>query len=60
LVDRKRFKGTCYQAANWLQLGKTTGRGRMDRDNKRHGAAVKEIYVYPLTSRFRQELAGLS
>ena len=60
LVDRKRFKGTCYKAANWLQLGKTTGRGRMDRDNKRHGAAVKEIYVYPLTSRFRQELAGLS
>lgn len=58
LVDRKRFKGTCYKAANWIHVGKTTGRGRMDRDRSREGAAVKEIYVYPLSSRFRQELAG--
>jgi hypothetical protein len=56
LVDRKRFKGTCYKAANWIHVGKTTGRGRMDRDRSREGAAVKEIYVYPLSSRFRQEL----
>jgi len=40
-------------------MGKTTGRGRMDRANKQQGASVKEIFVYPLTSRFRQELAGL-
>ena len=59
LVDRKRFRGTCYKAANWIHMGKTTGRGRMDRDNKQQGASVKEIFVYPLTSRFRQELAGL-
>jgi len=58
LVDRKRFKGTCYKAANWIHVGKTTGRGRMDRDHSRQGVAVKEIYVYPLSSRFRQELAG--
>lgn len=57
LVDQKRFKGTCYKAANWIHLGKTTGRGRMDRDHIRQGAAVKEIYVYPLSPRFRQELA---
>lgn len=57
LVDQKRFKGTCYKAANWIHVGKTTGRGRMDRDNTQQGAAVKEIYVYPLTSRFSQELA---
>ena len=56
LVDRKRFKGTCYKAANWIHVGKTTGRGRMDRDHSRDGAAIKEIYVYPLSSRFRQEL----
>ncbi|MFN2237216.1 MAG: DUF4338 domain-containing protein [Anaerolineales bacterium] len=56
LVDRKRFKGTCYKAANWIHVGKTTGRGRMDRDHTRDGAAIKEIYVYPLSSRFRQEL----
>ena len=56
LVDQRRFKGTCYKAANWVHLGQTTGRGRMDRENKRQGMAVKEIYVYPLTNRFRQEL----
>ncbi len=59
LVDRKRFRGTCYKAANWIHMGRTTGRGRMDRANNQQGAAVKEIYVYPLTSRFRQKLAGL-
>ena len=56
LVDQKRFKGICYKAANWIHLGATTGRGRMDRENKRHGMAVKEIYVYPLFKQFRQEL----
>jgi len=59
LVDRKRFRGTCYKAANWIHMGKTTGRGRMDRANKQQGTSVKEIFVYPLTSQFRQELAGL-
>jgi len=59
LVDTERFKGTCYRAANWRHIGKTTGRGRMDRENKRHGMAVKDIYVYPLTSHFHQELAGV-
>ena len=59
LVDRKRFKGTCYKAANWIHMGKTKGRGRMDQYNKQQGMAVKEIYVYPLTSRYRQELARL-
>lgn len=58
LVDQSRFKGVCYQAANWTHIGRTTGRGRMDRDNKNKGAAIKEIYVYPLTPQFRQELAG--
>lgn len=58
LVDEKRFKGTCYKAANWVHIGKTTGRGRMDRANRKKGAAVKQIFVYPLTSRFRQELAS--
>jgi hypothetical protein len=56
LVAQKRFKGTCYKAANWVHVGSTTGRGRMDRENKRQGMAVKEIYVYPLSNRFGQEL----
>jgi hypothetical protein len=59
LVDSSRFAGTCYRAANFVHVGKTTGRGRMDRENTRQGMAVKEIYVYPLASGFRQELTGL-
>jgi hypothetical protein len=56
LVDQKQYKGTCYQAANWVCVGETTGRGRMDRQNKRKGVAVKDIYLYPLSKRFRQKL----
>ena len=59
LVDGKRFKGICYKAANWIHMGETTGRGRMDRYHKRQSMAVKEIYVYPLTSRFRQQLVQI-
>jgi len=56
LVDKKRFRGTCYKAANWVHVGTTTGRGRMDRHTERKGMAPKEIYLYPLTARFREEL----
>nr|WP_319392080.1 DUF4338 domain-containing protein [uncultured Desulfobacter sp.] len=48
LVDRQQFHGGCYRASTWIELGKTTGRGRMDRFGKRHGADVKTILVYPL------------
>jgi hypothetical protein len=48
LVDPQRFQGTCYRAANWIPLGHTQGRGRMDRAHARHGAAPKQIFVYPL------------
>ena len=56
LVDAARFRGTCYRAANWIHLGQTTGRGRMDRAHKAHGRAVKDIYVYPLVRHVRQRL----
>jgi len=59
LVDKGKFKGTCYKAANWIHVGTTAGRGRMDRDTRRQGMSPKEIYVYPLTPRFRQELVAL-
>ena len=48
LVDPARFRGTCYRAANWLPLGATVGRGRMDRANVLTGHAPKLVYVYPL------------
>jgi Domain of unknown function (DUF4338) len=58
LVDAERFHGTCYRAANWIHVGQTTGRGRMDHDHKAHGQAVKDIYVYPLARDARQQLCG--
>ena len=59
LVDKSRFAGTCYKAANFIYVGTTTGRGRMDREHARQGQSPKDIYVYPLSARFRQELSGL-
>lgn len=50
------FSGTCYKAANWIHVGTTAGRGRMDRKNEKKGEAPKEIFLYPLTPNFREEL----
>jgi hypothetical protein len=58
LVDAARFRGTCYQAANWVHVGQTVGRGRMDREHEAQGQAVKHIYVYPLVRDVRQRLRG--
>ncbi len=46
-VEKGRFKGICYRAANWEHIGETKGRGRQDRLNE-HSLAVKDIYIYPL------------
>ena len=54
-VDAQRYRGTCYQAANWIGLGRTAGRGRMDR-HKRYGLTRKLMYVYPLRADFRSVL----
>jgi hypothetical protein len=51
-VQPDRFQGTCYQAANWIHVGQTTGRtrqSRRQRDNQVH-APVKDIYLYPLSA----------
>src|SRR6266704_3128216 len=56
LVDAQRFRGTCYRASNWIHIGQTTGRGRMDREHENHGRAIKDIYVYPLVRDARQRL----
>jgi len=54
-VECSRFHGTCYKAANWLWLGQTTGRGRLDIGGK-DGLPIKSVLVYPLQTNFRQEL----
>jgi len=51
-VDPQRFRGTCYRAANWLFLGRTTGRGKADQ-TKKPNRSRKEVLGYPLTKRFR-------
>lgn len=56
-VDPERFRGTCYRAANWVVLGRTTGRGKDDHTN-RPNRSLKEVLGYPLTPRFRQLLQG--
>jgi len=54
-VDPTRFRGTCYRAANWIVLGRTTGRGKDDQTN-RVNRSIKEVLGYPLTRRFRELL----
>jgi hypothetical protein len=54
-VDPERFRGTCYRAANWVLLGRTTGRGKNDQ-TKRPNRSIKEVWGYPLTPQFRQLL----
>jgi hypothetical protein len=56
-VDRDRFRGTCYRAANWLRLGATRGRTRNDREHSIR-EAVKDVYLYPLAADFRRELCA--
>jgi Druantia protein DruA/Transposase DNA-binding/Transposase Tn5 dimerisation domain len=56
-VDAEKFQGTCYRAANWLHIGSTQGRGRMDRQHARR-LSVKDIYVFPLTRYARDILCA--
>jgi hypothetical protein len=58
-VERGRFRGTSYRAANWQHVGSTCGRGRQDR-NRAHAVPVKDVYVYPLQRDWRKRLQTLS
>jgi hypothetical protein len=55
LVEAERFRGTCYRAANWIALGRTQGRGRMDRDHQ-VPLQPKLLFVYPLCRDLQQRL----
>jgi hypothetical protein len=54
-VDRQRFGGVCYKAANWRCVGQTKGRSRNDR-HRTLRVPVKDIYLYPLAKNFREAL----
>ena len=56
-VDPARFRGTCYRAANWVCMGRTTGRGKNDQ-TKRPNRPIKEVWGYPLSKDFRRRLCS--
>jgi hypothetical protein len=58
-VDAERFRGTCYRAANWVLLGKTTGRGKQC-NSYVPNRSIKEVFGYPLTRHFRQHLGEVN
>jgi hypothetical protein len=55
-VDPERFRGTCYRAANWIVVGRTTGRGKDDLTH-RPNRPQKEILGFPLCRHFRECLS---
>ena len=56
-IDPQRFRGTCYRAANWIVLGRTTGRGKDDLTH-RPNRSIKEVWGYPLSKHFRRQLCS--
>jgi hypothetical protein len=56
-VDRSRFSGASYRAANWLCAGQTAGRGRQDRE-KTFSLSAKDVYVYTLSQKAREVLCS--
>ena len=54
-VEKQRFPGTSYKAANWIYLGDTKGRGKLDVHHK-NPLPIKAIFVYPLIKNFREKL----
>lgn len=57
-VDPERFRGTCYRAANWVLLGRTTGRGKQS-NSYVPNRSLKDVLGYPLTPKFRDVLSQL-
>lgn len=58
-VHAERYRGTCYRAANWVCLGRTTGRGKNDRFHLGQNRPIKEVWGYALVKDFRQHLGRI-
>ena len=56
-VEKPRFEGTCYKAANWRYLGQTKGRGKLGLSGKQ-SVPIKDLWTYPLDVAFRARLTG--
>jgi hypothetical protein len=57
-VEKRRFTGICYKAANWDHAGSTKGRGKKDRKNKK-ALPIKDIFMRPLQKDFRDILCRM-
>jgi hypothetical protein len=55
-IDPGRFRGTCYRAANWVLMGRTTGRGKAS-NSYIPNRSIKEVFGLALTRRFRELLS---
>ena len=56
-VERDRFAGTCYRAANWRRVGQTQGRTRND-GQRQIQAPVKDVYLLPLVADWPRRLCA--
>ena len=56
-VDPAKFRATCYRAAGWIELGRTTGKG-LGRKGHAYRSTPKRIYVKPLSKDFRERLCA--
>jgi len=56
-VDSLRYRGTCYRAANWTELGMTTGRGN-NCPTTRPNRSLKQVWGYALVKDFRRRLCN--
>jgi hypothetical protein len=56
-VEKDRFAGTCYKAANWIYVGQTKGIAKRGHDHLFHGN-IKDVYLYPLRKDFREKVGG--
>jgi len=54
-VEKDRFTGACYRAANWLHVGQTQGRGKLGPSGKQ-SVPIKDVWLYPLGKGFKRGL----
>jgi len=57
-VQKNKFQGTSYKAANWLYLGDTKGRGKFDSKHS-NSTPIKTIWVYPLVKDIKKVIRNL-
>jgi len=56
-VEKDRFAGTCYKAANWIHVGQTKGRGKLGPPGK-ISVPIKDLWLYPIDKNFKQKLTS--